>query len=196
MTATDGVIQGTADITVTDAITTLEVRVSASSDDAEEDVLGNMILNSSDLELTLDSTDQTVGMRFNGIDIPPGATINNAYIQFQVEEAQSVATVLTIQGEDIGNAPPFTSSNGNISSRTKTGAAVGWAPNPWNAVGDAGTDQMTPDISPVIQEIVDLGGWLNGNSLVIIITGTGKRVAESYNGVAGAAPLLHLEYIP
>jgi len=29
---------------------------------------------------------------------------------------------------------------------------------------------------------------------VIIITGTGKRVAESYNGDAPGAPLLHIEY--
>jgi hypothetical protein len=30
--------------------------------------------------------------------------------------------------------------------------------------------------------------------LVIIITGTGERVAESYNGDPNGAPLLHVEY--
>jgi len=47
----------------------------------------------------------------------------------------------------------------------------------------------------VIQEIVDRGGWAGGNSLVIIISGTGERVAESYDGASSAAPLLHVEYI-
>jgi hypothetical protein len=34
----------------------------------------------------------------------------------------------------------------------------------------------------------------NGNSLVIIITGTGERSAESYDGRPSGAPLLHVEY--
>ena len=46
----------------------------------------------------------------------------------------------------------------------------------------------------MIQEIVDRAGWVEGNAVVIIITGSGARVAESYNGVAAAAPLLHIEY--
>ena len=41
-----------------------------------------MSLGSSDLELVFDSGgNQTVGMRFNAITIPFGATITNAYIQ-------------------------------------------------------------------------------------------------------------------
>ena len=37
------------------------------------------------------------------------------------------------------------------------------------------------------------GGWSNGNSLVIIITGSGRRTAKSYDGDANAAPSLHIE---
>jgi hypothetical protein len=61
-------------------------------------------------------------------------------------------------------------------------------------VREAGPDQQTPDLSPVIQEIVDRPGWSSGNALAIIITGSGKRVAESFNGDANGAPLLHLRY--
>ena len=57
-----------------------------------------MSLTSSDLELVYDGSNQTVGLRFNGITIPQGATIVNAYVQFQVDEAQSEVTALTIQG--------------------------------------------------------------------------------------------------
>jgi hypothetical protein len=32
------------------------------------------------------------------------------------------------------------------------------------------------------------------DSLVIIVTGSGERVAESYNGDPDGAPLLHVEY--
>jgi len=65
----------------------------------------------------------------------------------------------------------------------------------WTTVGEAGPDQQTPQLAAIIQEIVDRAGWTDGNAIVIIITGTGKRTAESYNGNPVAAPLLHIEYI-
>ncbi len=187
----------TVSITVNpSAPVTIEVRVSSSSDDAEERSSGKMYLNSSDLKLVFDGGwDQTVGMRFNGVDIPQGATIANAYVQFQVDETRPAdPTYLTIQGEKVDHAATFISSNRNISSRARTKEAVSWSPVPWTRKGEAGPDQQTPNIAAVIQEIVNRSGWANGNSLVIIITGTGERVAESYNGVAAAAPLLHVEY--
>jgi hypothetical protein len=61
-------------------------------------------------------------------------------------------------------------------------------------VGQTGAAQRTPDISSIIQEVVDRSGWSSGNSLVLIITGSGERVAESYNGDRNGAPLLHVEY--
>jgi len=170
------------------------VRVSASSDDAEEKATGSVSLTSSDLELVFDGSNQTVGMRFNGITIPQGATIANAYLQFQVDEVTTEATALTIQGEAVDNAATFMTAKKSISSRPITTAAVSWSPAPWTTVGQAGPDQQTPNLAPVVEEIVSRSGWTSGNSLVIIITGTGKRTAESYNGVPAAAPLLHVEY--
>jgi len=61
-------------------------------------------------------------------------------------------------------------------------------------VGEAGVAQQTPEISAIIQDIVDRPGWASGNSLVIIITGTGLRTAEAFEGAAAGAPLLHVEY--
>jgi hypothetical protein len=46
----------------------------------------------------------------------------------------------------------------------------------------------------VVQEVVDRDGWAPGNDLVLIIAGSGLRRAESYDGILGAAPLLHVEY--
>jgi len=176
-------------------IDSVDVRVAAGSDDAEERASGSMSLNSSDLELIYDGgSNQTVGIRFNGMSIPQGATITNAYIQFQVDEAPSDSTSLTIQGEAIDNAPTFINTSGNILSRERTLASVPWSPPPWPVIGEAGPDQRTPNISLVVQEIVNRAGWSIGNSLVIIITGTGERVAESYNGDQSGAPLLHVEY--
>ena len=174
--------------------TSLEVRVSSSSDDAEEYASGSVYLTSTDLELVYDVSNQTVGLRFNGLTIPKDAVINVAYIQFQADEAHLEFTSLTLWGEAQDNPGTFLSTIGNISSRLRTTASVGWSPAAWTVIGQAGLDQRTPNISAVIQEIVNRPGWVVGNSLVIIIGGTGHRTAEAFNGIPAAAPLLHVEW--
>jgi hypothetical protein len=199
LTADDGELDANDEVTITvlgpGGQQSLNVRVGANSDDAEEAPGGAVQINSSDLELVFDDGgNQTVGMRFNGLSIPPGATIVNAYVQFQADETGSTATSLTVQGQAADNAATFTTASGSISSRPKTTAAASWSPPPWTTVGQAGPDQRTPDIALVIQEIVDRPGWASGNSLVIIITGTGERGAVAHNGSPAGAPLLHVEY--
>ncbi|MFW5443404.1 MAG: hypothetical protein ACKE51_03730 [Methylococcaceae bacterium] len=51
---------------------------------------------------------------------------------------------------------------------------------------------QTPDLSAIIQEIVNQDEWLEGNSIAFITKGDGKRVAESFNGTA--APVLHVSF--
>jgi len=41
------------------------------------------------------------------------------------------------------------------------------------AIADPGQNPRTPDLSPIVQEIVDGSGWDSGNAMVFIITGTG-----------------------
>ncbi|MEJ2706816.1 MAG: Ig-like domain-containing protein [Anaerolineales bacterium] len=197
--ANDGVLDSNA-ATVTimvnpSAPVTFEVRVAASSDDAEENTSGRVSLTSSDLELVLEKTIQVVGLRFNGVLIPPGATINNATLQFQADETNSQAADLIIRAQAADNPATFVGgTSGDVSSRPTTSAAVSWAPPPWNTKNEQGPDQRSTDFAPVIQEIVNRPGWTSGNSVVIIITGSGKRVADSYNGSQAGAPLLHVEY--
>jgi hypothetical protein len=178
-----------------------ETRITASSDDAEENTdTGKVNRGSSDLELVNQGViNQIVGLRFNGITIPRGATISNSYIQFQTDETHSGVTRLSIEGgEHIGNVTTFTNTNQNISSRSRgTTAEVDWRPAPWTTVGEAGPHQQTPDISSIVQEIVDRSEWSSGNSLIIDINGdvgAGTRTAVSYDGDPDAAPLLHVEY--
>jgi uncharacterized protein YjiK len=200
LTASDSQLSASDDVTVivtgSSGQTVIQRRVAASADDAEENgVDGTVSVTNSDLEMVFDGGgNQTVGMRFNAMDIPRGATILNAYVQFKVDETPSGATNLTIQGQAADNAPIFTTANLNISSRPRTNAAINWQPAPWPTVGEIGPAQQTPDIAPVIQEIVNRGGWNSGNSIVIIVTGTGERVAEAWNGDQAGAPLLTVTY--
>ncbi|MGD8590574.1 MAG: tandem-95 repeat protein, partial [Chromatiales bacterium] len=178
------------------AIQTDEYQIGGRDDDAEESASG-VDLHSSDLELTVDGDDnQIVAMRFNGVMLEPGTVISRAYVQFQVDETSSSATTLWIQGEASSNSLPIISSIGNISQRPRTTASVTWTPPSWSITGAAGYDQQTPDISGIIQEIIDQPDWVAGNSLAIIISGDGqgKRTAEAYDGDPLGAPLLHIEF--
>ena len=175
---------------------TLDVSITASSDDAEERQNSSlrMFTGSNDLELVDDRTNnQKVGLRFNGITIPPGSTITNAYVQFQVDEDDTGVVSITIRGEANDNPTTFTSTDGDISARPVTAASVAWSPAPWNTRGEVGPDQRTTDLSPIIQETVDRPGWASGNSLVFIFTGTGERTAEAFDA-GEVAPSLHVEY--
>jgi hypothetical protein len=58
----------------------------------------------------------------------------------------------------------------------------------------AGADQRTPNLTAVVQEIVSRPGWASGNALAVLVSGSGKRVAEACDGLLQAAPLLHVEY--
>jgi hypothetical protein len=133
-------------------------------------------------------------MRFTGVTIPQGSAIVNAWVQFKVDETGFSATSVNVQGQAADNPLTFTTAANNITLRPRTVASVNWVPAPWTVLGEAGPAQRTPNLASVIQEIVSQPGWLSGNSLVLIITGTGKRTAESFNGDAAGAALLHVEY--
>ncbi len=182
--------------TVTDGSAQIvEARVNATEDDAEERVAtGAVVLTSSDLELIDAGGEQLVGMRFTGLAIPQGATVSNAWIQFTVDEVYPQTTNLILRGQATGDADAFAASTFNLSSRAVTSSAVNWSVPYWATVGDAGPDQRTPNIAAVIQEIVNRGDWNSGSSLVILVSGSGLRTAEAFNGVPAAAPLLHVEF--
>ncbi|NNC88216.1 MAG: hypothetical protein HKN82_07125 [Akkermansiaceae bacterium] len=175
-----------------------EVRIASGNDDGEEDnANGAMSLTSTDLELVHDTAGagkvQTVGMRFLP-GVPQGAAITNAWIQFTTDETSTGAANLTFRGQAADDAPAFTTGDFNISSRPVTTASVAWNPPEWLVVPETGPAQRTPDLSPIVEEIISRPGWSAGNGMVIIATGSGQRVAESYNGSSSTAALLHVEY--
>jgi hypothetical protein len=200
-TTTTTTTTSTTSTTVPLEITALSIQVASGSDDAEESDSGSVATSSSDLEFAYDKRPQQVGIRFVGVDIPKDAAIVSAYVQFQVDEVPNPSSPadLTIWGQATGDAAQFTTASGSISSRTRTAASVPWSPAEWSTVGQAGPLQQTEDIAPIIQEIVRHQDWGAGQALALIITGNttsnaDSRIAESYDGSASGAPVLHVEY--
>jgi hypothetical protein len=203
LTGDDGALTVTDDVTVTvsdpappPGAFALDVPVRASADDAEERIsTGAVVLTSGDLNLGTDAArPQIAALRFTGVTLPPGATITAAWVQFQVDEATTAATTVTVACEAVDNAAAFTTTARSISTRSRTTATVSWTPVAWPTAGARTADQRTPDLAAVLQEVVGRSGWVSGNALVLLVTGTGERIAESFDGGAPRAPVLHIEY--
>ena len=198
LTATDG--QATTQTTTTatadppgSAFSTLEVRVGVGGDDVEEGADGSLYAGSSDLELVEDGGRQTVGVRFAGVGVPAGARIVAAWVQFTVDERTTHGgAALQIRAVAEGNPAAFAGRYG-VTLRPLTQAAVAWSPPAWDGVGAAGAGQRTPDLAGVLQEVVDRPDWTAGNSVALVFSGSGKRVAEAYEG-SRSAPSLHIDY--
>ena len=176
---------------------TLTKKISSSKDDAEEYIEGSnkkTNTSSSDLEIAKESKKQIIGLRFTNIRIPQGATITSAYIQFQTDEKSTQSTKkVKIYTQEINNAPRFESTKKNINNRSKYGP-VNWYPPKWHIVGERGSDQKTPNLKNIVQQVINRSGWNSGNALVFMMKSSGKRVAESFDGSQSGAPELTINF--
>jgi len=166
-------------------------QVATSADDVEELTDGTIETTSSDLDMMEDSPDfyAAMGIRLTNITVPQGATVTGAYLEFVADESQSVATSCTIRAEATGNAAPIPTTANALTSKSKTTATASWANLPaWTT----GNTYQSTDIGNVVQEIINRGDWASGNAMIFIITGTGRRTAESFDG--GLPPKLIINY--
>jgi len=156
---------------------TFEISISSSTDDAEEETAnGAMSLYSTDLELGTDGVAQEIGLRFRNFPLSTDAVITSAYLEFETDEIDSEATSVNIYGQDIDDAATFSNTAFDISSRTKTSASVAWNNIPtWGTVNGK---HQSPDLSAIVQEVLDRSGWNSGNDIAFIIGGSGSSCAE------------------
>lgn len=162
--------------------------------DAEErSDTGAIDRTSSDLEFGRDAVAQYVGMYWEFIDVPQGATIDEAYITFVANQVQTGVMTVRLHGHAADTSTFFLLDVNNISSRPRTTAFVDWSPEDWTTI-DA--EYQSADISPIIQEIVDRAGWESGNHIAIISLPQdgNRRGAYSYNGDPTKAPTLTITY--
>jgi hypothetical protein len=185
----------TVTVTVTNvAVATLNIPVATGGDDVEEQPTGSINRTSTDLDMMLDHAvvQRIVGLRFTGLSVPAGATISNAWLEFRSDETQSEATSLTLQAEASDNAAAFSTVKLSVSSRPRTAASLSWAVAPWTA-GEQSVNTRSPNLAAVVQQVIDRPGWSSGNALVVLVTGSGRRAAKSFDG--GVPPILHVEYV-
>ena len=168
----------------------IQASISNGSNDVEEASDGSMSSSSSDLELVHDGSDQTIGLRFTHIAIPQGISIASARLIFSndTSEPENGSIALTIKGENVDDSAAFTSEMNDVSTRSTT-SGISWSPSAW---GSSSELYSSADITSIVQTIVNRGGWEQGNAMSFIITGSGsgKRVANSFDGNASLATRL------
>lgn len=135
------------------------------------------------------------GVRFTGIDIPQGASVISAHLEFTASETSEVGAVpLMLQAEASGHAASFEDQAlGDLSNRPRTAASVSWVLGPWQE----GERYASEDLSAVVQEVVARADWQPGNAMAFIITGGTEgawRNAHAYRSDPGAAPRLTVRF--
>lgn len=174
-------------------------QVGASTDDASQNGAGD----NANLTLTEDYVGDfsgtgtwTSGSRFTTINIAKGSTIDTATISFKASWAGDAAVETLIYGDDIDDSVTFSQAEGPTDRMAaKTTANITWDPGAW--IGDA--FNASPDISTIIQEIIDRAGWSANNDLSILVTDDSGGSWESkeyytFDNAAGDAPKLDITY--
>jgi hypothetical protein len=154
---------------------------------------------SSDLELPYESAGdyQLVGLRFLNVDVPNHAIIKSAWVQFTADNEKLTGgpVNLAIWGQLEPNPGPFTGT-GVISSAPKTSVHVKWSNLPDWTSGGRGPDQQTPDISALIEELVNQDHWAMGNAMVLMIGDDPDDPSNANRSVVSSPTtiILHVEY--
>ena len=183
---------------------TVTSRINQSTDDIEATPQGGQngySVTSGDLELGYNGVNfplNVIGLRFNGLNIPQGATINSAFVQFTGERTSAAGSPsLQIFGADVDNMITYVDTA--YVAPPKTTASVNWNSIPVWTLNQSGSNERTPDIKDIIQEIVNRAGFTSSSSIGVIIeavtgTGTNVRRGKSWDNSTTDAPQISVTY--
>ena len=117
-----------------------------------------------------------IGLRFERVRIPRGATVTDARLVFIPAADAKQAMSWTIQAEKTGNSAAFAATDGDLSSRAKTSASETWTLPDWQE--DKPVKSL--DLTRVVQEVTDEGGWSGGNALTFLISRNANASSLDY----------------
>lgn len=133
-------------------------------------------------------------LRFTDVSVPQGATIKSAKLVLSAFAYSCGKSTIVISAQDAGNASPFTTVAGDVSSRSFGSTNATWMPERWVWAGDR---EESVDIAAVLQGVVNRADWVPGHAIVLMLqTVAGGEVgcaAYSSEGGADKAPQLELE---
>ena len=135
--------------------------------------------------------DSVVGVRFRNVNVPKGVKVTSAYIQWTAAQDGSGSFDFTVHGENSSSPQPYSTTNGDISGRSRAGSVS------WTGSDDVSSGEImqTADISSIVETIADRSDWCGGNDMAFMLTGSsGFRTAWSHDGNISLAPKLVVQY--
>lgn len=158
--------------------------ISAGGNDAEQYADGSAIrLAENVLDMSAQGSRlQRVGLRFTGLQIPAGAVVSKAYLQFRSTSNSSGTALSLTVGMDGSDAPAAFSSTDHLFARTVSWAAPqtlsGWS----NGQNNAGTRL---DVTGLIQNRLASPAWCDRGDVVFLVetsSTSNMRQAASHEG--------------
>lgn len=132
--------------------------------------------------------------RFQNVPVPQGATIISATLRLVPAGWQTgVPVPVILRGQAADDAANFADNQPLAHLRPHTVAGV-----TWSLTYTPTAPFFSPDLAPVLQEIVNRPGWNSGQALVLLATSIGTTRAyldlESYDFQPDTAAQLSLSY--
>lgn len=154
----------------------------------------NMTLGSYGIELGY--LNRTAGFQFN-LSIPKRANILNAYLNLSdagvTDNPGDINTTIFI--ENISQSEPFGQNETNITNRVKSNNFVEWE---LQYTGTFGSRHISPNISELIQVVVNNGDYLEGNNITLMLNTTGDPYIDFISIDSGESaeyfPKLYVEW--
>ena len=118
-------------------------------------------------------------VRFVDVQVPQGATITAATLKLNFRDGEEVD--YTLSGFDADNPDPSTmnAASGDHSNHTTANVTFNVPPN---GSQDWTDDNVTtsPDISDIVQELVDRPAWAAGNAMMFVFPIAGTYSSDEY----------------
>lgn len=174
------------DIFVGDFSVTKEVTIRSKNDDVEESQNGTLINLDGNLEIGRDNPIigrkmgvQKIGLRFTNIEIPRGATITSAHIQFTSGEWASKNHDIDIKIENETNSVIFKNTPNTVSSRNFLNKSILWKTSGWWTIGQKNNNQKTSNLKELLQTVVNKQSWQSSNNAIcFMLTSTNQNSSE------------------
>lgn len=181
-------------------VTTIEAYVNENDEDAEESRGGDFSIFGSYFDFR--GVGDKAGLRFWEIDVPRGAAVTDARLSLTVsnDSGNNSGSLTTRVCGDLVPAPDFDGYSTRPSQRNKTANCVDWLMN--NEAGGVpalNSTIVSPNLGPIINEIVATSEWRNGfwanNDIVLLLEQTSasdnnaERQFRTYDNRSDASKL-------
>ena len=168
---------------------TCTFQISSSSDDAGTNPINcSYSTNDNEIYFGLCSNNNTLivsGFRFTNVTIKQGTKIAQAYLEFTVDGPYDDQISMNLYGDATGNSSTFGYTyNSQPAGRIPTKDSVTWnipSTDHW----ELGYTQDTPDLTQVVQDIVNRPDWSSGNALSIIAKSISASGSKNHRRVIG-----------